>query len=287
MDRHREAGGGVHRPGGADDEADAGTPRCLGRTGNCGLREHLSEPDNVRTEQGTALGASGEGCLRQSVRRVRMLDNVLASGAAVLLERPMEPDRAGSRAVATDPLAGLLVEPIDVLRHQSDVRPGEHPARKGEMTGVGCAAPQRGPPSLVPLPHQTGVAGECLRSGEVLGSVPSPQATRPAKGRDSRFSADPRTRQDQDRSGPRDQGPCQGEVRLRQGRCPEWAVESCLAWLDRSELPRHPFDPPHHRREPVHPRHTEGLRESQLVEEVTGERGDRGGRRAIQSFDQQ
>jgi len=101
--------------------------------------------------------------------------------------------------------AGAPVQAVDVLRDQREIgnAPFEHGKRA--MTGIGLRLCDELAPPRVPIPHELGVAAECIRCGELLRIELRPQARLGiAKRRHAGFGGDAGARQHRDAARPGD-----------------------------------------------------------------------------------
>ena len=91
--------------------------------------------------------------------------------------------------------AGHIVQTVDVLCDQSEVRLLNLQPHQRRMAGIRPGLLDAYPPPVVPFPNQARIARESLRRRQVLGLVLFPHAAGSAKGRDTALRGDPRSGQ--------------------------------------------------------------------------------------------
>lgn len=152
-----------------------------------GLRiDGLPEPDNVRSEQRPAAVASRCGCRLRSIFERRPV----AIPAAISPERSMQ--------LEYPPIAGHLVESVDVLRNEQKAI-GHTPFGLGErqMSGVGPDLGGAAPKPRVESPNPIRIALEALGRGHILDTLAFPQPVRTAERPQAALDADAGAGQDE------------------------------------------------------------------------------------------
>src|SRR5690606_6926735 len=99
------------------------------------------------------------------------------------------------------PAAGHLVEPVHVLRHESEFPLLAFELRQREMPRIGLCVLYGAAPPVVPLPDEPGIVPEGLGRREILRPKIAPEAVSPPERRHAAFGGDTRPGQHHYRRG--------------------------------------------------------------------------------------
>gem|GEM_PF-6776839 len=144
----------------------------------------------VQHDCGSLESAARRAGRKRVVRKGRVFAFEMADRASVTPHGAVEPDHVR--------MSGALVEAVDVLRHEFDVRTLLGPFCEEVMGAAGFAVAQRLTQFQVPRPHRCGIRGEPLRREELLDGLPAPQPACSLEGRYAARGRDPRPGRDQD-----------------------------------------------------------------------------------------
>ena len=156
-------GGGVDQGRGADAEKDLSCSSGLFRRPQRARRQHFPEPDHVRAQKRTTVGAARRDFL--AVRPV--------------FHRPVLIEALGAEQVAMQfqhlMAAGPPVQAIHVLGDQGELGDPSFHRYQGDMAGVRFGLPHPFLPPGVPFPDQLRVAAEGIRRCQFFRVVARPQ----------------------------------------------------------------------------------------------------------------
>jgi hypothetical protein len=149
----------------------------------------FSEPDNVRPDEATA-----DTGLR-----------FFAGRSLVTLKKSAAGETTAPLYISVQLMyfraAGALMEVVDILRDQCEMRKEFRGFCDGGMTGIGLYPPNEAAPPGVPTPDEIRILRESFVRRELLRIVFLPQPTRAAERRHAAFRRYTRTREHHDTSG--------------------------------------------------------------------------------------
>ncbi len=164
---------------GADDEHEVAARGGVLGAGDGVGGEHLTEPYDAGSHHSAAGGAVGD-----------FVGEVLGGGSVLLatIGATVDPNVA---VQLDDVLAArLVVQAVDVLGDEGELRCALFEVGEGEVSGVGFLFGELGAAVEVESPDLVGVTLESLGSGEVFSASSLPESAWSSEGGDAAFGAD-------------------------------------------------------------------------------------------------
>src|SRR6266849_2227171 len=128
------------------------------------IRKRLTEPDYARARYAPTPAMRRK--LRQRNSAIRPVRPALQTAKPP--DVPMQFENSAA--------AGAVVQAVHVLRNQSKIALLALELDQGEMPAIGRRLRDQPAPPVIPFPHQTGVASECLRRSQFLRLMFLPEA---------------------------------------------------------------------------------------------------------------